>query len=124
MNDSWVSTVKNSINPKVLLMLSGGKDSIAAMTKMIEEGIDVHAIHFVHDWGERIPTEEAERTCDLLGVELIKYNFSKEFHDTVIGYTNGRPCLLCKRTNKMEMPIMELKGILLQFCVEILFTED
>lgn len=98
MNDSWVSTVKNSINPKVLLMLSGGKDSIAAMTKMIEEGIDVHAIHFVHDWGERIPTEEAERTCDLLGVELIKYNFSKEFHDTVIGYTNGRPCLLCKRT--------------------------
>lgn len=93
----WQDIVKNSYNPKVLLMLSGGKDSIAAMIKMVEFGIDVDAIHFWHEWSECIPFEEAKRLCEEYSVKLIKYNFSDAFKEAVNGYKNGRPCLLCKR---------------------------
>lgn len=96
MNE-WSSIVKKSDNPRVLLMLSGGKDSIAALVKMAKEGIDVHAIHFMHKWSETIPSQEAKRICDMYGVKLIKYDFSDDFCKAVSGYTDGRPCLICKK---------------------------
>lgn len=96
MND-WIKLVKESNNTKVLLMLSGGKDSIATLLCIVKAGIEVDAIHFYHKWSELIPLEEAERICGLLSVNLIKYDFSNAFSDAVTGYANGRPCLLCKK---------------------------
>ena len=43
--------VKQSSNSKVIAMLSGGKDSIATVVLLKKSGIDVTAIHFIHQWG-------------------------------------------------------------------------
>lgn len=91
------SIIKNSDNPKVIAMLSGGKDSIASVVLLKKKGIDVTAIHFVHDWGSAIPTEEAKRFCDEYEITLIIKNYTNEFCNAVNGYTAGRPCLLCKK---------------------------
>ena len=93
----WHDYVIQSSNPNVLIMLSGGKDSIAALIKLVKKNINVVAIHFVHKWGETIPTEEAERICEIYDVKLVKYDFSYEFEKAIHGYTDGRPCLLCKK---------------------------
>lgn len=42
----WENIVKHSKNPNVLLMLSGGKDSIATLITLIRNDISVTAIHF------------------------------------------------------------------------------
>lgn len=91
------SIVKKSNNPKVIAMLSGGKDSIAAVVLLKKSGIDVTAIHFVHKWGASIPTEEAKRICAEYQIPLIIKDYTQEFCDAVNGYTAGRPCLLCKK---------------------------
>lgn len=91
------SIVKKSNNPKVIAMLSGGKDSIAAVVLLKKRGIDVTAIHFVHKWGASIPTEEAKRICAEYQIPLIIKDYTQEFCDAVNGYTAGRPCLLCKK---------------------------
>lgn len=96
MND-WDKIVLKSKNPNVLLMLSGGKDSIASLIKLKEKNINVTAIHFIHQWGSDIPTNEAKRICNEFQVPLIIVDYTKEFFDIVNGYTNGRPCLICKK---------------------------
>lgn len=93
----WWDLVLNSHNPNVIVMLSGGKDSIATMALLVKHKIPVTAIHFIHKWGETIPTQEAERVCLKYGVELVKYDFSDMFFNAIKGYTDGRPCLLCKK---------------------------
>ena len=45
--DSYYN-IKKSKNPKVIAMLSGGKDSVAAVLLLKKNGIDVTAIHFIH----------------------------------------------------------------------------
>ena len=96
MNE-WYNIVKKSHNPKVIVMLSGGKDSIATLVSLMQKEISVTAIHFIHQWGELIPTEEAERICQKYDVELIKIDFSSRFYEALKGYTDGRPCLICKK---------------------------
>ena len=91
------SIVKKSNNPKVIAMISGGKDSIAAVVLLKKSGIDVTAIHFVHNWGATIPTEEAKRICKEYQIPLIIKDYTQEFCNAVNGYTAGRPCLLCKK---------------------------
>ena len=93
----WENIVKHSKNPNVLLMLSGGKDSIATLITLIRNDISVTAIHFLHSWGEVIPSEEAERICKKYNVKLIKVDFSAQFYNAIKGYADGRPCLLCKK---------------------------
>lgn len=89
--------IKNSKNPKVIAMLSGGKDSVAAVLLLKKNGIDVTAIHFIHEWGAAIPTDEAKRICSEYEIPLIIKDYTKEFRDAVNGYTAGRPCLICKK---------------------------
>ena len=78
-------------------MLSGGKDSVAAVLLLKKNGIDVTAIHFIHEWGAAIPTDEAKRICSEYEIPLITKDYTKEFRDAVNGYTAGRPCLICKK---------------------------
>lgn len=94
--DSYYN-IKNSKNPKVIAMLSGGKDSVAAVLLLKKNGIDVTAIHFIHEWGAAIPTDEAKRICSEYEIPLITKDYTKEFRDAVNGYTAGRPCLICKK---------------------------
>lgn len=94
--DSYYN-IKNSKNPKVIAMLSGGKDSVAAVLLLKKNGIDVTAIHFIHEWGAAIPTDEAKRICSEYEIPLIIKDYTKEFRDAVNGYTDGRPCLICKK---------------------------
>lgn len=94
--DSYYN-IKNSKNPKVIAMLSGGKDSVAAVLLLKKNGIDVTAIHFIHEWGAAIPTDEAKRICSEYEIPLIIKDYTKEFRDAVNGYTAGRPCLICKK---------------------------
>lgn len=60
-------------------------------------GIDVSAIHFVHDWSSDIPTEEVKRICKEYQIPYVIKDYTKEFCEAVNGYTAGRPCLLCKK---------------------------
>ena len=94
--DSYYN-IKKSKNPKVIAMLSGGKDSVAAVLLLKKNGIDVTAIHFIHEWGAAIPTDEAKRICSEYEIPLIIKDYTKEFRDAVNGYTAGRPCLICKK---------------------------
>lgn len=94
---NWTNTIKNSDNPRVIVMLSGGKDSIAAVILLKKMGIDVSAIHFVHDWSSDIPTEEVKRICKEYQIPYVIKDYTKEFCEAVNGYTAGRPCLLCKK---------------------------
>lgn len=89
--------VKKSDNPRTIAMLSGGKDSIASVVLLKNSGIDVTAIHFVHEWGAEIPTEEAKRICNEYDIPLIIKNYTQEFCGAINGYTGGRPCLICKK---------------------------
>lgn len=94
---SAYSIVKESLNPKVIAMLSGGKDSVASVIQLKRSGIDVTAIHFVHKWGSEIPTAEAKRICNEYDIPLIIRDYTQEFCEAVNGYTAGRPCLICKK---------------------------
>jgi len=87
----------NSINKgKVLIMLSGGKDSCACLHMLKAQRMDITAIHFVHKWGYQIVTDEAKRICKKYEVPLIIHDYSKELLEALKGFKGGRPCILCK----------------------------
>lgn len=100
------SEILNSKNPKVITMLSGGKDSCASIIKLKKNGVDVTAIHFSHPWTSDIPTEEAKKICNLYKIPLLIIDFTKEFCDAIVGYTSGRPCLICKK--QMYKKLLEI----------------
>lgn len=87
----------NCVNKgKVLIMLSGGKDSCACLHMLKIKKMDIIAIHFVHKWGYQIITDEAKRICKKYEVPLIIYDYSTELLEALKGFKGGRPCLLCK----------------------------
>lgn len=95
--NNWWEIIKESSNPKVLTMFSGGKDSAAALIMLKQKGIDVTAIHFTHKWGSSIPVNEVKRICSEYSIPLLLIDYTQEFGEAVKGYTGGRPCLLCKK---------------------------
>ena len=81
----------------VLVQLSGGKDSIAALHILLEHGINCKAIHFIHKWGYHIPTREAERICKEFGIELEIVDITEELSGVFLNNFDGRPCRVCKK---------------------------
>ena len=84
-------------NSRILLQLSGGKDSIACMIFLKENGIKFDAIHFVHNYSYSLPTSMAKKACELFGIKLNIVDISSEIEKTFLG--NGfieRPCRYCK----------------------------
>lgn len=82
---------------RVLLQLSGGKDSIACMILLKENGVKFDAIHFVHDYSYSLPTSMAKKACDTLGVQLKIIDITREIENTLLsdGFSE-RPCRYCK----------------------------
>ncbi len=93
----WLEELKRINNGKILLMLSGGKDSSACLTILRKMDLDVTAIHFKHKWGYVLSTNEARRLCSMFDIPLIEIDFTEAFSLAVVGYDGGRPCLLCKK---------------------------
>lgn len=81
---------------KVLLQLSGGKDSMACLLFLIEHHIDFEAIHFVHDYGYSIPTNNAKEICRSKNITLHIIDITKYITDIFLNGFNQRPCRFCK----------------------------
>jgi 3'-phosphoadenosine 5'-phosphosulfate sulfotransferase (PAPS reductase)/FAD synthetase len=92
----WLEEFNKNNRGKILLMLSGGKDSSACLSILKKLELDVTAVHFKHRWGYALSSSEARRVCDMLEVPLIEIDFSEEFSTAIVDYCGGRPCLLCK----------------------------
>lgn len=98
----WISIIKNSEKPKVLLMLSGGKDSTYCLALLKKAGITVEAVMFSHRWAWENSVLEARRAAEHFKTSLTIIDISSEFLNLVSSYNAGRPCRKCK-------PIMYIK---------------
>ena len=81
---------------RVLVQLSGGKDSIACMILLKKHHVDFEAIHFTHHYGYALPTKMAKDTCKTLDVELHIYDISDELESKLLDTFRDRPCRCCK----------------------------
>lgn len=81
---------------KILLQLSGGKDSLACLSLLHDYNIHFEAIHFKHSYAYQLPTEMAMRACEYLGVKLKVVDITDSLNDRLLGNCIGRPCRICK----------------------------
>lgn len=81
---------------KVLVQLSGGKDSLACLILLKEIGIKLEAIHFIHAYNYSLPTEMAKMACEKFGVRLYTIDVTADLSKLLLGGFKGRPCRLCK----------------------------
>jgi tRNA-specific 2-thiouridylase len=103
---------------KILVGLSGGVDSSVAALKLLEQGHEVAGL-FMKNWDEDDGTEyctalrdleDAQKVCDLLGIELYTVNFAAEYWEAVFSrflaeYRAGRtpnPDILCNKHIKFK----------------------
>jgi hypothetical protein len=100
----WKSDFSSFENHKVLVMLSGGKDSVCCIAILRELGIHLEAIHFAHTWDWPNSHQEAKRSAAHFQVPLHEFDISKEFAEIVKHSTDGRPCRHCK-------PVMYIKAM-------------
>lgn len=92
------------MNNKAISLFSGGLDSILATKIIMEQGIDVTAIHFTSPFSSKKEKERglrAVRSADELGIELILEYKGLDFLDIVrspkYGYgKNLNPCIDCR----------------------------
>lgn len=84
------------ISSRVLVQLSGGKDSIACLEKMCEHNIKCEAIHFVHEYSYSLPTSEAKRICKERDISLHIVDINTEIKNLFLDDFRLRPCRYCK----------------------------
>ncbi|MHC4663950.1 MAG: 7-cyano-7-deazaguanine synthase [Planctomycetota bacterium] len=90
---------------KAILLLSGGLDSVLAGKMILDQGVDVEAVHFVHPFneGNRAADEPsaAERMAEQLGIPVDVIEWGKEFLDIIRNPRHGygsamNPCIDCR----------------------------
>lgn len=82
---------------KILLQLSGGKDSIACMILLKELGVELEAIHFIHAYNYPLPTEIAIKACKKFNVRLHIKDVTGDLSTLLMNNNfSGRPCRHCK----------------------------
>lgn len=92
------------MNKKAIALLSGGLDSVLAVKLIIEQGIEVIALHFTSPFSSKKDKEkglQAERAAYELGIRLIPIYKGLEYIDVVRapdhGYgKNMNPCIDCR----------------------------
>lgn len=112
---------------KVVIALSGGVDSAVAAHKLVEAGLQVHAVYMKNwlneedafgqcPWQEEI--ESAESVCQHLGITFEVVNFIRDYRERVVqylveGYARGitpNPDVMCNREMKF--------GVLLDWALQ------
>ena len=81
---------------KVLVQLSGGKDSVACLCFLKENNVLVEAVHFVHNYGYTLPTQMAKQVCETIGVKLHIVDITEKIKSLFLADFNQRPCRFCK----------------------------
>jgi tRNA-uridine 2-sulfurtransferase len=97
-------SAKTIMNRKAISLLSGGLDSVLATRVIMDQGIDVIALHFTSPFSSRKEKErglQAVRAVSELGIGLIIKHKGSEFIDIVrspkYGYgKNINPCIDCR----------------------------
>jgi tRNA U34 2-thiouridine synthase MnmA/TrmU len=92
------------MNKKAISLLSGGLDSVLSTKVIMEQGIDVIALHFTSPFSSKREKErglQAVRAVSELGIGLILKHKGPEFIDVVrsprYGYgKNINPCIDCR----------------------------
>ncbi|MCC7110669.1 MAG: 7-cyano-7-deazaguanine synthase [Deltaproteobacteria bacterium] len=81
----------------VLVLFSGGKDSAAALARTLKMGKRAHALLFDNGFVPREVVEQAQRTCDRLGVPLFVERGGADLAGALAQLdVNGRtPCEAC-----------------------------
>lgn len=115
---------------KAIGLFSGGLDSILAVKLMLEQGIEVEAVHFVTEFSSYAPAESISpslhKTADELKIPLKIMDISEEFMDVVkkpvYGYGSGmNPCIDCRIfCLKKTKEYMEKAGASFIFTGEVL----
>ena len=102
--------MSNIIENRVLVGMSGGVDSSAAVCILREKGYEVSGVFCImHDYYEPA-LEDAKKVAEKLQVELIIKDLRKEFEKIVVEdflscYKNGKtpnPCIVCNPTIKFK----------------------
>lgn len=100
------------MSDKVLLGFSGGVDSSCAALILKNEGYEVHGLYFdVIENGDEEARTRAEKTAEILNIQLKTINVSKRFEKAVIepfctSYARGRtpnPCIMCNPNLKFAV---------------------
>ncbi|MFP4168331.1 MAG: tRNA 2-thiouridine(34) synthase MnmA [Desulfonatronovibrionaceae bacterium] len=102
--------------------LSGGADSLSALSRVRAQGdkaIAVHAFFLPPEDQDRWKTDQLQKLCSLLDVRLVTLDLSAEFaqeiiHPFMAAYKNGltpNPCSLCNRRIKFKL--------LLKHCLDL-----
>lgn len=81
---------------KVLLQLSGGRDSCALLVLLSQTGVFFEAIHFVHRYASAIPRRMAASICRRYDVPLHEVEMTAELLDSLSAHPYDRPCRHCK----------------------------
>ena len=86
---------------KAVSLLSGGLDSILATQVILEQGIDVTALHFRTGFSYSEDPLDARQAADMLGVPLEVIDISEKYLPIVLnpryGYGSGmNPCVDCR----------------------------
>jgi len=92
----WLKEFKKYPNQKVLLMLSGGKDSTCCLAILKKNNIEVSSIFFKHKWSWENALKEAKRAAKFFSSSLKVIDITNEFCKVVSSYDKGRPCRVCK----------------------------
>ena len=104
---------------KVLLGMSGGVDSSVSAVLLKQAGYEVIGITLELLEDNKINIEEAKKICDLIGIEHITYDLTKEFKQYVIDdfiecYKNCKtpnPCIECNRFLKFGFMFQKAKEL-------------
>ncbi|MEE1290025.1 MAG: ATP-binding protein, partial [Spirochaetota bacterium] len=83
-------------NKKILLQLSGGKDSVACFLFLKQESLNFETIHFTHSYSYEIPTNMVKKICSRYKIKLTIINIEKELNKLFLNNFNKRPCRYCK----------------------------
>ena len=85
---------------KVLLLLSGGKDSVCCLYKLVGMNLSnlyIETLFMNHKWVASLSREEAKRHSSTCGVKYNEIDYTDALQKKLATFSYGRPCLVCKR---------------------------